>query len=237
MSLKLQHNRKTGEFSLEFTKHVINVIGVALIISGFTSLSSPWWLVFFVEALEKLHIQIEGDYQWAISGAQIIIGFVLLLFKHLFLDKRKKQSEQDKKTWEESKFNIDRVIHFFDQLVDDHSYTSSEDTEFHKSYSHFLMPQHSFQLIKTQKIYRAYSDKALNLHNFVGSNFFTFPRSQIEASDYRYCLAPHLNEDREGTPSLENSRQYSALSVELHDLHRQARLSFDLFIKHLKEVA
>lgn len=53
MGLEVSHNTKTGDFSLKFTKHVLNAIGAGLIISGFSSLSSPWWLGLIVGVLEN----------------------------------------------------------------------------------------------------------------------------------------------------------------------------------------
>ena len=69
----------------------------------------------------------------------------------LFLDKREKQIAQDEKTWSEVGLDIDKITHFLNDLVDDHSYVSSEDSKFHYSYSVFLQPKNPLQLKRTQK--------------------------------------------------------------------------------------
>lgn len=235
MALEVNYNSKTGNFSLKASKHVLNLIGASLVISGFATLSSPWWFGLVLGFLEKSNININDDYQWIISLFQIIVGVVLLVFR-AFIDGRLKKIEQDSVTWAEAAIDIDCIEHFLNQIVDDHSYTSSQVSEYHKFYSHFLKPQHSFQYTKTKNIYQNFSDNALTLHEFMSVNFWCFPRNQTWTTDYRYCLAPHLNEDRDGDPTIENSKQYSALSKELNQLHNQVISNFRNFIGHLKKV-
>lgn len=93
-----------------------------------------------------------------------------------------------------------------------------------------------FSLKERKSFNKEYSDSAFALHCFIEENFFVFPRSQTWTNDYRYCLAPHLNYDREGDFSIENSKQYSLLSSDLHKLQKVAKANFDSFVKHLKEV-
>ncbi|HIF9118480.1 TPA: hypothetical protein ACX6PM_003001 [Photobacterium damselae] len=235
MSIEIQHDRNTGKTEVKYSKHVINTIATSLIISGFVSMSSPWWLGLVIAGLNQLSVPVAEDSQWLISGIQIVVGISLLLFKYLGLDKWEKQRAMDLATISNEKVDIELVRKYFNNLLDDHSYYSSADSMFYHSYSCFSKPESHLQFKKVQEAFDRYAESAKKLHNFVSYNFLVYPSNQFNVQDYRYCMAPHLNEDRDLVfPSEEKSRQYRALSKELSSNASEAKELFNDFIALLK---
>lgn len=236
MSINIQYDRNTGKTEVKYSKHVINTIATSLIISGFVSMSSPWWLGLVIAGLNQLSVPVAEGFQWLISGIQIVAGVGLLLFKYLGLDKWEKQRIMDSATIYNEKIDIELVRMYFNNLLDDHSYYSSADSMFYHSYSCFSKPESHLQFKKVREAFDKYAKSAKKLHGFVGCNFFVFPSNQFNVPDYWYCMAPHLNEDRELVfPSEEKSRQYRVLSKELSSNAYEAKELFNDFIALLKK--
>ena len=110
--------------------------------------------------------------------------------------------------------------------MNDHSYVSSQDTLFHNS----------FQFKKTSEEYKKYSDSAIKLHNFICYNFFIYPKSQSWVNNYRYCMAPNLNVDRDGDSTQENFRKYRGITQNLNEFVKETQKCLDDFILHLKKI-
>src|SRR5690606_11673400 len=60
------------------------------------------------------------------------------------------------------------------------------------------------------------------LRKFISYKFFVFPSKQ-SGEDFRFCMTPALNCDREGDGSLGQMRKYDVLTEELNELIRQSR--------------
>lgn len=238
MSLEIEYNKTSGQTRVKYGKHVLNALAIPLILSGFFSLSSPWWLEIVTGLLNKANIQINDNYEWLFAIIQIATGVGLLLFRYLKLDVWQRQKNMDISTVNELSLPIEDIRGYFKNLVDGHSYLSSKDTDFYNSYTTFLKTENSFQFKKLKKSYEQYSISAKNLHNFVGRNFFVFPDTPPDGKDYQYCLAPHLNMDRDLTfPTQEKVIEYGSLAKELHSYCLIAEKNFELFIADLKSVA
>lgn len=236
MSIEIQHDRGTGKTKIKYSKHIINSIAASLIVSGFVSMSSPWWLGLVIAGLNQLSVPVAEDFQWLISGIQIVTGVGLLLFKNLGLDKWEKQKAMDAVTISNKNIDIELVRTYFNSLLDDHSYYSSADSMFYHSYNCFSKPESYIQYKKVKEAFDKYTKSAKKLHAFVGCNFFVFPSNQFNVPDYRYCMAPHLNEDRDLVfPNEEKSREYRRLSKELSSNVYETKELFDEFIALLKK--
>lgn len=237
MSIELTHDANTGIFRFSYKRHVYTALGLLFVGSGLVAFTGPWWQGILEALLGKVGVVVEPQYQWAVGGTQLAIGLGLLGYKHFVLDARQAKLEADKSTIKQSDLGIDRVRSYLGCLVDDHSYKSSLHSHFHEVHTRFIRPEFSFQDDKTALLYRQFSSLGNELEIFVGKNFWAFPKGRPADGDYRYCLAPHLNMDREMIVyDSAKVAEYDALTVKLHQLVQATSASFSAFITRLKEL-
>lgn len=237
MGIEIQHDTKSGKWSFSFKRHVFVTLGLLLVSSGLLTLSGPWWQGIAVALLSELKVTVNETHQTTLGAVQILLGVGLLTYKHFFVDKFLEKKESDKKTISTSPLNIESVRYYLDHLVDDHSYESSLDIAFHSAFTHFNKVESSLQVKSTRVKYEKFADAAAQLHQFVGVNFFIFPPDCSAEGEYRYCLAPHLNMDREMIiydPA--KVAEYDRLKFELHDRALHTKQLFEKFVGNLKKL-
>jgi hypothetical protein len=204
---------------------------------GIATLAGPWWLPIATFVFGKIDIKIDSSANYWVAGILIVVGLSILAFKFLVLDKWARRLAIDKEAIAQSPPTVQEVTRYFDDLLDDHSYRSSFDTYFHAAYNQFLGASNTLQDTKTAALFNTFSNDAKALHNFVGTSFFVFPDNQGSNPDYRYCLAPHMNMDRDmGSYDAKKIAQYDELKRELAKCVAQARQSYDAFVGRLKEL-
>lgn len=237
MSIELSHDAKTGIFRFSIKRHIYIALGLLFVGSGLATLTGPWWQEILEALLGKVHVVVESKYQWTTGGVQVAIGLTLLAYKHFVLDARQAKLDADKLTIKQADLGIDRVRHYLSCLVDDHSYKSSLHSHFHEVHTRLIRPEHSLQDKKTASLYGQFSSLGNELEVFVGTYFWAFPKDRPADGEFRYCLAPHLNIDREMT-IYESAKvaEYEALKVNLHQLVQATNASFSTFIARLKEL-
>jgi hypothetical protein len=237
MSIELSHDEKTGVFRFSYKRHIYVALGLLLVGSGLATFTGPWWQGILEALLGKVHVVVDSKYQWAMGGFQVAIGLALLAYKHFVLDTRQAKFDKDKLTIKQTDLGIDQVRSYLNCLVDDHSYRSSLHSHFHEVHTRFTRPEFSFQDEKTAATYGAFSSLGTELEAFVGGYFWVFPNGRSADGDFRYCLAPHLNIDREMTAyDSEKVAEYDALKVKLHHLVQTTGAAFSAFIARLKEL-
>ncbi|KAB2676660.1 MULTISPECIES: hypothetical protein [Hyphomicrobiales] len=235
--MSIEITRENGRFHFSYRRHLLVLVAMAFICAGLAGLLGPWWLPILTVILNKTELNVDDGTSYALSVSLVVIGLALLLFKRFVLDVKARQILRDKETLAAHLPDPDLPQAYLRNLVDDHSYLSSQDTAFYHSYSVFLQPKAAFQFKKTVQLYDLFSTQAKALHEFVAANFFVFPSSQLGVSDYRYAMAPHLNEDREMIVYDGGKvEQYNALKAELHGRVCNVQESYDLFLKHLRRI-
>lgn len=143
----------------------------------------------------------------------------------------------DKEIIRAANLNINLIRRHITQLVDDHSYNSDTDRAFCNLIEFFSVPENELQYSKTKKIYNDFAGAALELNHFVGTHFFVFPNTRDVEGNYKYCLYPNWNIDREMVVyDPEKSRMYNEKANELHKLQKVVKIKFDVFIKHIKSL-
>lgn len=204
---------------------------------GIAVLAVPWWLPIASFVVGKIDVKIDTSADCWIAAILITIGLSILAFKFFVLDKLVQRLAIDKEAINKSPPAVQEVKRYFDDLLDDHSYLSSSDTQFYNAYDQFSDVSKALQDTKTAALFEYFSCNARALHCFVGYNFFVFPNNQMANSDYKYCLAPHLNIDREMyIYDMKKVAEYDALKRELTERVTQTRQSYDAFVGRLKQL-
>ena len=237
MSIQISHDPKSGRWTFSYSRHVFVVVGSAFLLTGLAALISPWWLPLLLAILGRANITVDGAVNFWVAIPLITLGIGILAVKYLVLDPHLARIEHDKASVAVSPPNVDAVGRYFGDLLDDHSYRSSLDTQFRESYTQFAGPAKTLQDKKTAKLFAEFAAAAASLHSFVATNFFVYPNKQGPNPDYRYCLAPQLNMDREMVKyEPEKVAQYDALKGELSSHVGATRRSYDAFITRLKKL-
>ncbi|MDR7377433.1 hypothetical protein J2X19_002112 [Rhodoferax ferrireducens] len=235
--IDISHDAKTGTFRFSYKRHVYIALGLLFVASGLATFTGPWWQGILEALLGKVHVVVESKYQWAVGGIQVAVGLTLLAYKHFVLDVRQAKLDADKAMIKHADLGIDQVRNYLSCLVDDHSYKSSLHSHFHEVHTRYVLPEFSFQDKKTASLYGHFSSLGNELETFVGTYFWVFPKGRPVDGDFRYCLAPHWNMDREMTiyDSMKVA-EYDALKVKLHQLVQATSSSFSAFVARLKEL-
>lgn len=235
MSIELSHDASTSSWSLSYKRHVFVALGLLLVGSGLATLTGPWWQGVLIALLGKVSVVVNDDFQWLLATAQILPGLGFLAYKHFAIDPREAKIKADKSTFLAANVQIEKVRYYLSSLVDDHSYNSSFHSVFYRVSVHFLKPECSFQHPSTVSAYQDFANSARQLEEFVGMNFFVFPNACPADGDYRYCLAPHLNMDREMIIyDAEKVADYDRLKVQLHSQTAEVLRLFTKWIENMK---
>lgn len=235
MVIEITH--ENGKFRFSYKRHVIIAIGMTFLVAGLAGLLVPWWQPFLFVLLNKADLSVDDETNYFVNGVLITIGLGFLLYKYLVIDTRDSQIARDKAMLAAHLPQPAAPKTYLDNLVDDHSYLSSQDSVFQHSYTIFKNTETAFQHKKTIKLYDEYSKIAQEMHGFVKSNFNTYPNTQKNCSDYRYAMAPHLNFDRDMVVYDANKvQQYAALKTTLHQQVREVKKSYHAFLKHLRKI-
>lgn len=237
MAIELTHDSTTGRWSFSFKRHIFVALGLLLVGSGLATLAGPWWQSILIALLGTIGVVADDKYQWLLATTQIVPGLGLLGYKHFVVDQNQTKINIDKSTFLVVNIPIDQVRYYLSNLVDDHSYKSSLNSIFHETHTHFLKPEFKFQYPPTAAAYQAFSISAARLRYFVGTHFFVFPNGLPADGDYRYCLAPHLNDDRGMVIyDAEKIAEYDKLKFQLHELTADAQRRFAEWVEHLKSL-
>jgi hypothetical protein len=235
MAIDISLYSRAGHFRFSYKRHVFVALGLLFVTSGLATLAGPWWQPLLEAALGKFGLIAAPSYQWLLGGTQIFVGLAFLAYKHFVLDLQQKKLEADRTLYQRAPLNFDRLRMYLTNLVDDHSYTSGLHTEFYEAWTRFTKPEDSFRLESTADRYKAFSVTAWALENFIGPHFFAFPNGQRAGADYRYCLAPHLNMDRElAFYDPVKMREYDTLKVQLHELVSATTSALNAFAEEIR---
>lgn len=204
---------------------------------GIAALAGPWWLPIATFVFGKIDVKIDSTANYWVAAILIAVGLSILAFKFFVLDKWAHRLAIDKEAIAKSPPAVQEVKHYFDDLLDDHSYRSSFDTQFYVAYNQFSDASNKLQDAETANLFNMFSKDGKALHDFVAPNFFVFPDNQGLNPDYRYCLAPHMNMDR-GMVFYEATKvaEYDKLKRDLTVRVALARQSYDAFISRLKKL-
>lgn len=237
MSIEFSHDKKTGIVQFSYKRHIYTALGLLFVGSGLATFTGPWWQGILEALLGKVNIRVEPQYQWVVGIIQVAIGLAFIAYKHFVLDARQAKLDADRLTIKQSALEIDLIRSYLSNLVDDHSYKSSLHSYFHKIHTQFIQPENSFQDAETARLYKQFHVCGQKLEVFVGVNFFVFPNKRSIDGDFRYCLAPHLNIDREMIVyDSEKVAKYNELKEELHKFVKETDVSFSEFITILKKL-
>ena len=111
---------------------------------------------------------------------------------------------------------------FLDVLANDHSYRSSNIRRFDNFCRVLAATQNMFLRKPLDERSKDFQIVAHQLREFISYKFYVFPSKQ-SGDDFRFCMAPALNCDREGDGSLMQMREYDLLTDELCELIKQVR--------------
>lgn len=237
MAIDISHDPSTGRWNLSYKRHVFIGLGLLLMASGLATLSGPWWQAIVVALLGRAGVVVDDKYPWTLAAAQIVPGLGMLAYKHFILDRDAARTAADRRTLEDANLDFRRVRCYLSNLVDDHSYRSSLNSEFTNVSTRFSAPEHKFQDPRTASAYDTFAAAGMELQNFVAGNFFVFPNSPPSDGDYRYCLVPHLNMDREMVMyDAAKVAEYDRLKVRLHELVSQTEVLLAAWIGQMKAV-
>ena len=235
MAIDVSLDKNTGSFRFSYKRHVLVALGLLLVGGGLATLSSPWWLPLLEAAFGKVGLTVQPSYQWLLGGTEIALGLGFLAIKHFVLDRRQERLEADRALVRRSPLNFDRLRLYLTTLADDHSYTSRLHSEFYEAWTGFAKPESSFRVESTAARYRAFAAAATDLEEFIGPHFWVFPNGRHSDEGYQYCLAPHLNMDRQLTFYDEvKEKEYESLSVRLHQLVATSKSTLMEFAEELK---
>lgn len=234
MPIEISHDSSTGKFRLAWRRSALAVVGFSLIATGSAAFIGPWWLPILEAILKRNDITVSSTTQW-VGLLMVLAGVVLLLYKHYVPDARAKAINADRKTFAKSGLNIEKVRAYFSNLLDDHSYYSSQDSALIHSVDHFKANENRFKLKEVRLSHAEHSLKAMALHSFVQVHFYPLAGSQ-NFSDYRYCLEPQWNMDREMLfYNAEHSAEYTRLAEEMTALVKEAKTAFEAWVRAMTQ--
>jgi hypothetical protein len=237
LSIQISYDQKSSRWSLSYSRHLFVVVGMAFLVGGIAALAGPWWLPVASFVFGRFDVKIDPSANYWVAAILIAVGLSILAFKFFVLDKWARRLEIDKNSITKSPPAVKEVKRYLEDLLDDHSYRSSSDTHFHFAYNQFSDASTAIQDKKTATLFGAFSRDATALHIFVGQNFFVFPNNQGINPDYKYCLAPHLNIDRDmAVYDTKKVAQYDELKRELAERVARARQSYEAFVGRLKQL-
>ena len=237
MTFEVSHDPSTGRLSFSYKRHVFVALGLLLVGSGLATLTGPWWQSILEALLGKIGIVVQERYQWALAAGQIFPGLALLGYKHFVLDRDLSRIAADRNTVADAQIEPDKLRYYLSNLIDDHSYKSSLNSEFGRVIDHFSKPEHRLQHPATAAAFEAFAAPAINLQRFVATNFFVFPNTPPPDGDYRYCLAPHLNFDREmSIYDASKVAEYDQLKIRLHELVLETEARFSEWLDQMKKL-
>jgi hypothetical protein len=235
--VKITHNPKSGAWSFSYTRHLVSSLGFLFLGRGLAGLLSPWWWPLLFIALGVANVPLDVGINWWISITLTVIGLGVLAIKYFLLDPRNARWEQDKASITASPPNVSAVCTYFDILVEYHSFQSSLDLQFYESHEQFAKPATKFQDQSTDFLFQEYAKSARDLHYFVRINFFVYPSNQWLVADFRYCMTPRLNMDRDmPTYDADKAHQYNDLKQQLEQKVTAARKAYDAFIARLRKL-
>jgi len=236
MTIQLFHDAKTGAFRFSYKRHVFVALGLLCVGSGLATFTGPWWQGILEALLGKVQVEVKPGYQWALGSVQVVIGLALLSYKHFVMDPKQAKLDEDKATIGKTDLGIELVRRYLSCLVDDHSYKSSLHSHFQEVHTRFTRPEHALQDKEAASLYLRFNSLGNELESFVGTYFWAFPKGRPQDGDFRYCLAPHLNMDREMiTYDAGKEAEYQELKTKLHKLVQATGTAFTGFITRLKE--
>jgi len=125
---------------------------------------------------------------------------------------------------------------FGDWLLSDHSYNSSDSSKLENFCRKAEDIENRYLKESLNASTKDMLKKATALRSFMGLKFWVFPRKQT-AGDMRFCMAPHLNIDREGALHEnipEAMKQYDQLADELTEVYEDFKTSYDAFRLEIK---
>ncbi|MBP2161316.1 MULTISPECIES: hypothetical protein [Asticcacaulis] len=227
------------DFRFTYKPHVVVVVAVALIANGIIALSGPWWAAI-VEALlgvAGLTDVAVRPWQTLVGVMSLLLGVALASYKFFVLDLSDRQRAHDRQLFDDKGVSLPELDSYFRNLVDDHSYRSSLDTVFRKSYDTFAATGSTFQHPAVKAKYDAYRTAAIDLHAFAIDHFSIFPETQPIRADYRYCLAPEYNFDRAMVDwDASKAGEYDGLKKLLHDKVDVAQRAFGAHVNEIQKV-
>jgi len=236
LSIKISYDQKLGRWHFSYRPHLFVTIGKTFLVGGIAVLAAPWWLSIASFFFGKIGVNFDASDNYYVAFTLIAVGLLFLAFYFFVLEKWVKRQEIDKETINKSPPAEQDVQRYFEKLLSDHSYLSSDDSYFHLEYTRFTGSK-ALQDKKTAELFKSFSKNAKSLHEFVIHNFSQFPDNQYSTSDYRYCLAPELSIDRGmRTHDAEKNKKYDKLASELSNRIQETRRSYGDFIERIKQL-
>ena len=215
--LRVEYDGNTGSWFIIYGRPVLFTLGLICVGAGVAALTGPWWIPFVAALFSLAEIQVNLSFQVGIGIALTLLGLAFIGTKVL-LDKKTRNAKRDYKLFSSVTFSLDTVYEYLDSLLDDHSYLSSQDTEFQRSIHDLKSLGSRFKTKGLRKYCKNYLEKAIKLQAFVAISFFVFPNHQ-DFSDVRYCMHPDLNIDRGLIcGSKEADEKYRRYDKKLHEL-------------------
>ncbi|EHH3729832.1 hypothetical protein J7290_001554 [Vibrio parahaemolyticus] len=229
-------DKESKKVTFRYNKSWYSAVSVPLFISGFFSLTVPWWLPLVEPFLKRHDIPtFEPEVEWGLALFQILIACILL-FLGKKEDKKRTQLTIDKSTWQKSPVRWKEVEKFISDLYTSRSYTTGNDSSFYESYTYFCSADKEFQFPKLQAEYIAFSKAAKELHSFLSTRVHPYPDSQPLDENYKYCFMPDHDIDRNlsnfSDPSI--SKKFESECSILDDQLSLLKSKLDVFQSLLK---
>lgn len=197
-------------------------------------ISTPLWERVLDALLTKqFDIRISGPNDSAWGFSLCVLALVYHLLNTSIYDSLRSRAQQERASLEikhdraifskaDSEMTEQQLDWFLDILETDHSYRSIAVTRLDRFCRVLAATENTF----LQKILGERANDFLatanKLREFISYKFYVFPSKQ-SGEDFRFCMVPALNCDREGDGSPEQMQKYDALTDELLELTKQLR--------------
>jgi hypothetical protein len=203
-----------------------NRITWVIVIAGLTLMSTPFWEKVLDAILKKqFDISISGpnDIAWGFALCILVLTYHFLnsgiydaLRSRSTYNREVQELEHYKAIFKTANFILteQQLEWVLSQLETDHSYRLDQGSKLDNFCRTLAATENTFICPKLDATTKSLLSALLKLRSFTSYQFVVFPHHQV-GDDFRLCMAPALNCDREGDHSPGQMKQYDVLTDQL----------------------
>lgn len=223
-----------------------------VVFAGIALFAAPWWLQLIAYLIEQFTeydatklVEWGNQFSTGAGIALVAMGLSYHLVMHgwtTFLafrqerDQRERFESNDRRIYEGFRVIMDErwLRDFLYTLDSDHSYMADDSRTILQAQRYLALTECQFLNDRIEKSAKDLAWSLGKLYDFVVLRFFVYPHDQANMDNYRYCMQPNANMDRDGSGTREENQLYGQLTEELNKLQDDLTTAFEKFVRAAK---